>query len=131
MDSSDVSRSHTLIHHPETSASGMKSRGNNDILIDDDLSMRDNKDLSFIDRPEFGMPASQSVLLPNQIVPTPRHMDHLMFYEELLEDDSYDFELIDELFNPKKKFRLSKELVNRNTTSLSNTESNYESNNTN
>lgn len=33
----------------------------------------------------------------------------MIFYEEILEDDAYDYELIEEMFNPRKKIKISKE----------------------
>lgn len=33
-----------------------------------------------------------------------------MFYEEILEDDSYDYELIEEMFNPRKKIKIGIDL---------------------
>jgi hypothetical protein len=40
----------------------------------------------------------------------------VLFYEELIDDDSYDYDLIEEMFNPKKKVKISKDkaMFNKN-----------------
>lgn len=35
--------------------------------------------------------------------------ENILFYDELLDDDNYNYELIEEMFNPKKKIKISKD----------------------
>ncbi|CDW90123.1 UNKNOWN [Stylonychia lemnae] len=70
--------------------------------FDEDSSFRENKDQSY---------AEVTVSQPNQAAN--RESSHLFentrFYEEPLDEESYDHELIEELFNPKKKVRIVKQ----------------------
>lgn len=58
--------------------------------------------MSFIDRIDY----NSSNPYPNNGL---QNNENLIFYEETLEDDSYDFGLIEDMFNPRKKIKISKD----------------------
>lgn len=61
----------------------------------------EGKDQSFIERLEFNPSGMQGA----QVMP----FDNAQFYDEILEDDAYDEDLIEEMFTSKKRIKICKE----------------------
>jgi hypothetical protein len=75
----------------------------------EDLSSNDGgKDLSFIDRLEYNNGGGAGPIMNIERLP-PAPYNEPIFYEEKMEDDSYDYELIEEMFHSKKKIKISKD----------------------
>lgn len=79
-------------------------------MNDDESSIRDDMLMNNINL--IGSAGRDTGNLLHQISPPiVSQFDHLMFYDELLEDESHDYELIEEMFNSKKKIKISKDKI--------------------
>ncbi|CDW71712.1 UNKNOWN [Stylonychia lemnae] len=91
-----------------------KGRNHNQLEISDDS----DKDLQFIDLIGLSgnnnnnrMHMDNQINGNNMLIITP--FENILFYDELLDEESYDAQLIDELFNGQKKIKISKEVADR------------------
>eukprot|EP00347_Sterkiella_histriomuscorum_P012808 403367150 len=69
----------------------------------------DSKELQFIDF--MGLGNRNDRLIERDAFVSP--FENIMFFDELPEEESYDYQLIEELFNPQKKIRISKVTADR------------------